>query len=132
MYLVYEELAELECFRCQPACALVPLGLIPEQVQIFAADHGGAGSAGQDDRRVRLKDLNGMLCESGGLLAKTAVVEWLPAAGLLGGEVDLASGTLQQSRGGHADFRHDLIDQAGDEKRYVTGGWLTAADRVLG
>jgi hypothetical protein len=94
-----------------------PLRLVLQQVGVFQADHAGARAAGQDHGFVRFKDLDGSPGQRGRLVAKTAVEKWLATTGLLGRELDLATGPPQELDGGDAHFREKLIDQASDKKR---------------
>jgi hypothetical protein len=83
-------------------------------MRVFLANHGCAGTAGQNDEIVWLEDFDIAFCEGSGLGVKPAVVKRLSAAGLCLGEFDRVARAAKQFYGGNPDFGVQLINQASD------------------
>ena len=121
-----EELDELLRPRRDMMQSMLPGVIALEQHFELLPDHCTAGARRGHDVLVGLEDLDEPLRQIARAVVKPVVKERLPAAGLSGGEMNLAVEVLQDLGHRHANLRVELVGQAGDEQSDIVH-WADAS-----
>lgn len=111
-----EELAQLDDARDERCDLPLPLWLALDQRRIQIANGADTGGRGCDNQLGIAEDPDEPLGEGGRLAAVPGVQMHLPAAGLLGPELDLVTQPLEHLYDGLAGLRRERVGQTGDEE----------------
>ena len=82
----------------------------------MTADHARAGTGGGHDIFGILEEFDGLPGQGYAGLIFAAVIAWLPAAGLLHRDMDLAAGLFKKSDGRESHRGAQQVGKAGDEQ----------------
>src|SRR5581483_1231002 len=117
-----QKIAQLIGARRKLARARLARRVVFEEVGVKHFDHAGARARRRDDVLTIGEDIEKARRELAGLGAITAIEGRLAAAGLRFRKVDLDAQPSEQFNHADADLRKELVNQTGDEERYVHSG----------